>query len=113
LAEDLGCDFVPLAEIPAVDTDIIVNATTVGMHPDSDKSPVPSECLKPGIVVMDAVYSPLKTRLLKEAETRGCMTINGLYMLVYQGAAQFEIWTGEKAPVEFMLGVAKDKVEDS
>ncbi len=113
LAEDLGCDFVPLDKITAVDADIIVNATTVGMHPDSDTSPVPSECLKPGIVVMDAVYSPLKTRLLKDAETRGCMTINGLYMLIYQGAAQFEIWTGEKAPVEFMLGAAKDKIEDS
>lgn len=112
LAEDLGCDFVPLDDITSVETDILVNATTVGMHPDSGKSPAPSECLKPGMVVMDAVYSPLSTRLLKDAQKQGCVTINGLDMLIHQGAAQFEIWTGEKAPIEVMWKAAKNKIDN-
>jgi shikimate dehydrogenase len=112
LAADLGCDFVPLDDITSVHTDILVNATTVGMHPDSGKSPAPSACLKPGMVVMDSVYSPLSTRLLKDAQKQGCVTINGLDMLIYQGAAQFEIWTGEKAPVEVMWKAAKNKIEN-
>ena len=112
LAADLGCEFVPLNDITSVDTDILVNATTVGMHPEPAKSPVPSAYLKPGMVVMDAVYSPLNTRLLKDAKKQGCITIHGLDMLIYQGAAQFEIWTGKKAPVEVMRKAAKNKIEN-
>lgn len=110
LAEDLECDFVPLNDIMSVEADILVNATTVGMHPDPGKSPVPLACLKPGMVVMDTVYSPLNTRLLKDAKKQGCVTIHGLDMLIYQGAAQFEIWTGEKAPVEIMEKAAKNQI---
>ena len=51
---------------------------------------------------MDIVYNPLKTRLLKEAEAIGCMTIGGIWMFVYQGASQFEMWTGKKPPVDIM-----------
>jgi shikimate dehydrogenase len=51
---------------------------------------------------MDIVYKPLETRLLREARARSCVTVDGLQMLIHQGAAQFELWTGEKAPVEFM-----------
>ncbi len=109
LAEDLGCEFVPLSDIMQADTDIVVNATTVGMHPNSEKSPLPFEFLKPGMIVMDAVYSPLKTRLLEDAEARGCTQINGLHMLIYQGAAQFELWTGEKAPSDLMLRAAEER----
>jgi shikimate dehydrogenase len=55
---------------------------------------------------MDIVYRPLKTRLLKEAEARGCKTIDGLQMLIHQGAAQFELWTNQTAPVEVMAQAA-------
>jgi shikimate dehydrogenase len=82
------------------------------MHPDSGKSPVPSPCLKPGMVVMDAVYSPINTRLLKDAKKQDCVTIHGLDMLLYQGVAQFEIWTGEKAPVEVMEKAVKNQIEN-
>ncbi len=81
---------------------ILVNATSVGMTPDIDGTPVTSDLLKPGLVVFDIVYNPIKTRLLKEAEAAGAKTIGGLDMLVWQGALAFEKWTGVKAPVELM-----------
>ncbi len=64
--------------------------------------PVQREDLKKDMVVMDIVYNPIKTRLLKKAEDLGCITVDGASMFVYQGAAQFEMWTGEKAPVDIM-----------
>ncbi len=82
--------------------DILVNATSAGMSPDIDGTSVPAELLRPGLVVYDIVYNPIKTRLLKEAEAAGAHTIGGLDMLVWQGALAFEKWTGQKAPVELM-----------
>jgi len=82
--------------------DILVNATSVGMSPNIDETPVDSDLLKPSLIVFDIVYNPLKTRLLREAEAAGAGTINGVDMLVWQGALAFEKWTGQKAPVELM-----------
>ena len=82
--------------------DILVNATSVGMSPGIDQTPVDSDLLGPGLIVFDAVYNPIKTRLLCEAEAAGASTISGLDMLVWQGALAFEKWTGRKAPVELM-----------
>jgi shikimate dehydrogenase len=82
--------------------DILVNTTSVGMNPDIDKTPVPAGLLKTGLIVFDIVYNPIQTRLLKEAEVAGAKTINGLEMLVWQGAMAFEKWTGQKAPLELM-----------
>jgi shikimate dehydrogenase len=82
--------------------DIVVNATSVGMSPHSDESPVPAKLLRPGMVVFDIVYNPLKTRLATEAARAGAETVMGLDMLVGQGALSFEMWTGKKAPVELM-----------
>ena len=65
-------------------------------------SPVPATILSRYQVVMDIVYAPLTTRLLREAAAAGCQVINGLEMLLYQGAAQFELWTGKPAPVALM-----------
>jgi shikimate dehydrogenase len=72
------------------------------MTPEIEQIPVKPEVLKKNMVVMDIVYSPMKTRLLKAAEDSGCITIGGIWMFVYQGARQFEIWTGIEAPVEVM-----------
>jgi shikimate dehydrogenase len=102
LAADLGADFKPLSEFDAERCDILVNTTPVGMSPQGQDTPLLGEKLKPGLVVMDIVYNPLKTRLLREAEAAGCETIDGLSMFVYQGARQFELWTGLAAPVEIM-----------
>jgi len=82
--------------------DILVNATSVGMNPNTDNTPVTADLLKPGLVVYDIVYNPIKTRLLSEAEAAGAITLGGIDMLVWQGALAFEIWTGQKAPVELM-----------
>ena len=82
--------------------DILVNATSVGMSPNINETPVTSNLLKPSLIVFDIVYNPIKTRLQREAEVVGATTISGLDMLVWQGALAFEKWTGLKAPVELM-----------
>ena len=82
--------------------DIVVNATSVGMSPNIGETPIPAKLLKPGLIVFDIVYNPIKTRLLREAEATGTETIGGLDMLVWQGALAFEKWTGLKAPVKVM-----------
>jgi len=93
------------------DADIVVNATSVGMNPKSTETPVDRDLLHHGIVVFDLVYEPLETRLLREARREGAETVDGLAMLVHQAAASFEIWTGEKAPIEVMMKAATDKLE--
>jgi shikimate dehydrogenase len=85
-----------------VRADILINATSVGMSPNRQETPVPAELLKPGLVVFDAVYTPLKTRLLKEAEAAGARTIGGVDMFTWQGALSFEKWTGQPAPLDLM-----------
>ncbi|MCF6246166.1 MAG: shikimate dehydrogenase [Desulfobacula sp.] len=74
--------------------DILINTTSVGMFPKAKAQPFPSKYLHSDMVVMDIVYNPIKTQLLMEAQKKGCKTIDGLSMFIYQGAAQFELWTG-------------------
>lgn len=102
LADVLSCPWISLNESEELKGDILINATSVGMQPNVDNSPVPATILYQFKVVMDIVYAPLKTRLLQEAEEAGCEIINGLEMLLYQGVAQFEMWTGKSAPVDIM-----------
>jgi shikimate dehydrogenase len=99
LAAELGFVHGPLASIESLDADILINATSVGMAPHDGESPLPMKLLRPGMAVMDIVYSPLQTRLLREGKERGCQTIDGLAMLAHQGAAQIEIWFGKKPDV--------------
>jgi shikimate dehydrogenase len=82
--------------------ELLVNATSVGMSPNTNLNPVPSRLLRPGLVVFDIVYNPIKTKLATEASLAGCETVMGLDMLVWQGALAFEMWTGKKAPVDIM-----------
>lgn len=84
-------------------TDIIINATPLGMSPKIEETPVARELLNPGILVFDVVYNPPETRLLKEAEAAGARTLTGVRMLVYQGAEAFRLWTGKEAPEELMM----------
>jgi shikimate dehydrogenase len=90
---------------------ILINATPVGMEPRADAIPIDPELLSRFTLVMDIVYRPLETRLLKEARARGCATVDGLQMLIHQGAAQFELWTGRPAPVEIMSQAAYAALE--
>ena len=102
LAGELDSDFCALADFSGVGFDILVNTTSVGMVPDVDRMPVGHACLRPGMTVMDIVYNPLETRLLKAAREAGCTVVDGVAMFVHQGAIQFERWTGRKAPVQLM-----------
>lgn len=102
LAATLSCPWHPLEAIPELAADCLVNATSVGMAPHADASLVAGEHLSRFPVVMDIVYAPLTTKLLREAGEAGCRVVNGLAMLLYQGVAQFELWTGREAPVAVM-----------
>jgi len=84
------------------DATLLVQATTVGSGAERAESPVPREALHPGLFVMDMVYEPRETVLLREARARGCPTLEGRSMLVYQGARAFELWTGRPAPTDVM-----------
>lgn len=91
--------FVPLS-------DIIVNATSLGMTPNARATPVPADLLCSGQLVFDIVYNPYETRLLREAKANGAKTLDGLEMLVWQGALAFQLWTGQSAPVDVMRQAA-------
>lgn len=80
--------------------DVLVNATSVGM--EDDATLVPADALHAELVVMDAVYRPLETRLLRDAAAVGARTVDGAWMLLYQGVEAFELWTGRDAPVDEM-----------
>lgn len=83
------------------ETDIIVNATPVGLN-KKDPISIPAGWIPKGKLVYDLIYNPSQTKLLKTAKAKGCRTMNGLGMLLYQGAKAFEIWTGKRAPVGVM-----------
>lgn len=85
------------------DTDILVNATSIGLYPDITAKPrIDYDTIKANMIVCDVIPNPPRTPLLQEAEARGAKILDGLGMLVYQGAIGFEMWTGFDAPVEVM-----------
>ena len=84
---------------------VMIHCTPVGMDPDIDQTCVPQRFFHPDLTVMDIVYNPLDTRLLQEAREAGCPTIRGLEMFLHQAVAQFELWTGQSAPVPVMRQV--------
>jgi len=95
------------------DSDVLINATSVGMHPNVSQSIVPPQWLKPDLTVMDIVYNPIETKLAKDAKAAGAKVISGVEMLIYQGAASFEIWTGRSAPIEVMRKAALNKLSNA
>ncbi len=106
MAGDLGAEAIPPDALDRCPATILVNATPVGMTPDLDGIPLDPDLLGRFGVVMDIVYQPLATRLLKEAQARGAATIDGLQMLIHQATAQFELFTGQEAPAEVMSRAA-------
>jgi shikimate dehydrogenase len=90
------------------DIDILVNATSIGLYPDVDAMPdVDLSAARPDMLVCDVIPNPPETPLLRLARSRGLPALNGLAMLVYQGAIGFEMWTGMKAPEEAMKDALK------
>ena len=90
----------PLEDLSALPHDVLVNATPVGLQ--ERRSPVPADAIRSGSLVMDTVYDPEMTVLLEEAKARGARPVSGKWMLVYQAAAQLEIWSGRQAPIDIM-----------
>lgn len=111
LAEDISAAAIPgglrvtgLSRLKDLlrEADILINTTTLGMHPNIDTSIATAEELHSNLTVFDIVYNPLETKLLKEAKAAGAKTVSGVIMLVYQGAEAFKLWTGIEPPVELM-----------
>jgi shikimate dehydrogenase len=110
LAAWLNCEFVPLQEADQQSGDVFINTTSVGMEPDRNGCVIPPKILPAFSAVMDIVYAPLETCLLREAKAAGCTTIDGLAMLLHQGAEQFRIWTGQPAPEAVMRTALEEEV---
>jgi shikimate dehydrogenase len=91
--------------------DVLINATSVGMHPNEKQTLIKSVFLNSDLTVMDIIYNPLETKLSKDAKAAGAKVISGVEMLIHQGAASFEIWTGKAAPVEVMRQAALNQLK--
>jgi 3-dehydroquinate dehydratase/shikimate dehydrogenase len=116
VAAAVGCAGGDLADLRAHGWDVLVNATPVGGAAAPEETLVPAGAHRAGSVVLDMVYDPLQTRLLREAAAAGCAVIPGIEMLVAQATVQFETWTGIEAPAEQMretaMLVARKRQED-
>jgi shikimate dehydrogenase len=108
LARSLQSTFVPLGDLSGIDADILIQTTSVGMYPHTDQCPIPEDLLKGDVMVMDIIYNPIETRMLKVARAHGSKTINGLSMFINQGAEQFRLWTGLEPPLSEMTKVVKE-----
>jgi len=113
LAREVGARTVNLGDLAGQACDILLNCTPIGMQPQTDASAVPRQMLREGMVVYDAVYNPLETRLLREAGAAGCRTVAGVDHFVRQAVEQFELWTGRRAPVEMMRRVVVEALRQA
>lgn len=103
LAQKFNASFAGLDKLEEVkDADIVINSTIIGMVSNEDKTPVPKEFLTKNQIAFDCIYVPSETRFLKEARKKGAKIIHGIEMLLYQGTAQFELYTNHKAPEDIM-----------
>jgi shikimate dehydrogenase len=108
LSNDVKCRFEKLEGINKLDSSILINTTPIGMFPEVDRTPVPENVLKEGMIVFDAVYNPIETKLLRDARKRGCHTVDGLTMFINQAAEQFRLWTNIDPPIELMSKVVRE-----
>ncbi len=119
LGERFGAEAKALGDLSASEAEVYINCTPIGMHPEVDASPIDISDERsairnhfgPGVVVFDTIYNPVKTKLLRDAAGAGCVTISGTEMFVRQAAAQFELWTGEAAPLGVFRGVLNEKLK--
>jgi 3-dehydroquinate dehydratase/shikimate dehydrogenase len=110
LAGEFDCEFAGLDDLPDLDTKLLINCTSIGMHPDIDNTPVPKEYLKEDMTVFDTVYNPAETRLLKETRQVGAKTIDGLSMFVNQAAQQYKLFTNNEPDKELISNILKEKL---
>ena len=110
LAEQVGCRSITWGARASTPCDVLINCTPVGMHPNVDDTPMPPAGFRPGMLVMDTVYHPENTMLLKLARERGATTITGVDMFIKQAAHQFHLYTGKDAPAATMESVVRRKL---
>jgi len=110
LAGRFDCQAKPWEERTARQGQVLINCTSVGMWPHSERTPLPAAGLESCPTVFDAVYNPAVTRLLSEAEACGCKTVSGVEMFVRQAMGQFEAWTGRRPPHDLMAEVIRTRL---
>ena len=110
LAADFSCEFTSLDDLQNLDAKLLINCTSVGMHPNVDATPVPKEYLKKGMVIFDTVYNPAQTLLLKQAKRKKIKIIDGLTMFINQAAAQFKLFTSQNANIKLMRKTISDSL---
>lgn len=111
LSEQFGAEAAPLDDLQASEADVYINCSPIGMHPKVDASPMAAnEHWGPGVVMFDSIYNPVQTKFLKDAAAAGCVTVPGTEMFVRQGAAQFELWTGQDAPLDVFRRVLNEQL---
>ena len=108
LACAFNCQALPWAALDGFRADVLIQTTPVGMAPDINSSPLKKESLANFHYVLDAIYNPLKTKLLRDAEEMSCIPISGVGLFVHQGAEQIRIWTGLEPPVARMRQAVLD-----
>ena len=105
LARRFGCEWRPWAQRAAANGEVLINCTSVGMWPAVNRSPLPARALGRARIVFDTVYTPPRTRLLRDARRRGCRAISGLEMFIGQAAEQYRLWHARRAPLGVMRRV--------
>jgi len=110
LAAEFACGFDGLDGLSRLDAKLLINCTSVGMHPKPDESPAPKECIRKGMVVFDTVYNPAETLLLRQARRAGAKTIDGVSMFVNQAMTQFRLFTGRAGDAELMREIIHDSL---
>lgn len=108
--ETTGIGYDRVADLHSVD--LIVNTTSVGMHPHVDATPLDTTFITPNMIVSDLVYNPLTTKLLAAAKSIGATAHSGLGMFIYQGAIAFEHWTGKPAPIAAMREAVEQALKE-
>lgn len=108
IASAIPCEVVDWDKRHGEPADVVVNCTPVGMHPNAEESPLEGSFIAPPMVVMDTIYNPDATLLVRQAREKGAVAVTGLDMFIAQAAAQFKLFTGEEPPVDLMRQVARN-----
>jgi shikimate dehydrogenase len=112
LASGVGASSIDLSALGrAGEYDVLINATSAGMREIDPRSLVPEEAMREGLTVMDIVYKPIETELIKAAARRGATAIHGGRMLLHQAARQFELYTGVEAPLSAMDQALREQID--
>jgi 3-dehydroquinate dehydratase / shikimate dehydrogenase len=113
LAHEFGVNHGDIKNIGKLieENDVLINATSIGMNPNANMSPIDEKFLKKGLIVMDIVYNPIRTKLIRESIDAGCEVITGDKMLLYQAMRQFELWTGCEPDKKLMVKSLSAQIE--